>query len=270
MVGTCPCKTEAAPEDESRRGEARTNGSKFRSARTCRRARSLALASSPRSLAMRSKAIKLDVKFAEAKACGRLDRPFAVTCLALLRQTCATHTQKELLASIADSLEELIFSRVPSFEGARPLTPGASGGGEYEALAWFELCKRAEEEKREEAMAKEALLLERQQVARSTDSCCTPNLPTLFPSEPAPKPPGLHSRRLHHHQHPPPPPSSSTSTATATPNSTASATMTTTALPASTSTSPTVASPTAASSTASSTATVTRHGRGGEARGSRS
>ena len=52
---------------------------------------------------MRSKAIKLDVKFAEAKACGRLDRPFAVTCLALLRQTCATHTQKELLASIADA-----------------------------------------------------------------------------------------------------------------------------------------------------------------------
>ena len=112
---------------------------------------------------MRSKAIKLDVQFAEAKACGRLDRPFAVTCLALLRQTCATHTQKELLASIADSLEELIFSRVPSFEGARPLTPGASSGGEYEGLAWFELCKRAEEERREEAMAKEALLLERQQ-----------------------------------------------------------------------------------------------------------
>lgn len=112
---------------------------------------------------MRSKAIKLDVQFAEAKACGRLDRPFAVTCLALLRQTCATHTQKELLASIADSLEELIFSRVPSFEGARPLTPGASSGGEYEGLAWFELCKRVEEERREEAMAKEALLLERQQ-----------------------------------------------------------------------------------------------------------
>ena len=125
---------------------------------------------------MRSKAIKLDVQFAEAKACGRLDRKFAVTTLALLRQTCATHTQKELLASIADSLEELIFSRVPSFEGARPLTPGASSGGEYEGLAWFELCKRAEEEKREEAMAKEALLLERQQVARPTDSCCTPNL----------------------------------------------------------------------------------------------
>ena len=125
---------------------------------------------------MRSKAIKLDVQFAEAKACGRLDRKFAVTTLALLRQTCATHTQKELLASIADSLEELIFSRVPSFEGARPLTPGASSGGEYEGLAWFELCKRAEEEKREEALAKEALLLERQQVARPTDSCCTPNL----------------------------------------------------------------------------------------------
>ena len=94
---------------------------------------------------MRSRAIKLDVQFAEAKACGRMDRPFAVTCLALLRQTLATHTQKELLLSIADSLEELIFSRVPSFEGARPRTPGASSGGEYEGLAWFELYKRAEE-----------------------------------------------------------------------------------------------------------------------------
>ena len=94
---------------------------------------------------MRSRAIKLDVQFAEAKACGRMDRPFAVTCLALLRQTCATHAQKELLLSIADSLEELIFSRVPSFEGARPRTPGASSGGEYEGLAWFELYKRAEE-----------------------------------------------------------------------------------------------------------------------------
>ena len=99
---------------------------------------------------MRSRAIKLDVQFAEAKACGRMDRPFAVTCLALLRQTSLVaqkggYAQKELLLSIADSLEELIFSRVPSFEGARPRTPGASSGGEYEGLAWFELYKRAEE-----------------------------------------------------------------------------------------------------------------------------
>ena len=169
-VAPCPCKTEHRSRPRERSVRAGARDARFRSARCC-------------TVHMRSKAIKLDVKFAEAKACGRLDRPFAVTCLALLRQTCATHTQKELLASIADSLEELIFSRVPSFEGARPLTPGASsGGGEYEGLAWFELCKRAEEEKREEAMAKEALLLERQQVARSTDSCCTPNLRGVHPT----------------------------------------------------------------------------------------
>ena len=168
-LAPCPCKTEHRSRPRGRRPSVRG-----------RWRRAVPFSAHP---FMRSKAIKLDVKFAEAKACGRLDRPFAVTCLALLRQTCATHTQKELLASIADSLEELIFSRVPSFEGARPLTPGASsGGGEYEGLAWFELCKRAEEEKREEAMAKEALLLERQQVARSTDSCCTPNLRGVHPT----------------------------------------------------------------------------------------
>lgn len=113
---------------------------------------------------MRSKAIKLDVQFAEAKANGRLDGKFAVTCLALLRQTCSKHIQSELLASIADSLEELIFSHVPSFEEESP-----RGEPSERSLAWLELYKRAQEEKREEAMAKEALLLERQQLLDRVD-----------------------------------------------------------------------------------------------------
>lgn len=127
---------------------------------------------------MRSSSISLEVKFAEAKAHGRLDGRFAATCLSLLRQigehsersrspTAGANSQRprspkrktktpELLESLADSLEELVFSNVPRLDG---------GTLDEGTLTWLELCKRTQEEKREEAMAKEALQLEAQELS---------------------------------------------------------------------------------------------------------
>ena len=117
---------------------------------------------------MRSTGLSLEIEFAEAKSRNQRDALFAMQCLQLLRRWAVAHPQAELVESLAESFTDLIFSNepcAPAFGGSRkdpdPLAT---------RLPWFELCGRVRDEKRREALAKEALQLERQELVASIAS----------------------------------------------------------------------------------------------------
>ena len=117
---------------------------------------------------MRSSGLAHEIEFAEAKSRNRRDALFATTCLRLLRRWAVAHPQAELVESLAQSLADLIFSSEP----CAPAVGGARGDADLLAtrLPWFELCGRVRDEKRQEALEKEALQLERQELVASIAS----------------------------------------------------------------------------------------------------
>ena len=117
---------------------------------------------------MRSLPLALEIEFAEAKSRSQRDATFAMTCLRLLRRWAVAHPQAELVDSLAESLADLIFSTEP----CAPAVGGSHKDPDPLAtrLPWFELCGRARDEKRQEALEKEALQLERQDLVASIAS----------------------------------------------------------------------------------------------------